>query len=146
MPIWFDSSFVVAVASGFVAIGALWVAKKTLELANMDWRQRKWFDLYAKGNEAYDALERFQISYPSRQDLVTPEGPREWNSVMSIMRSLHTLAVVFPKCQEIDNLAATTAIFRDQNAAFSKDALKNILQALEGIRQRALVDVSVLGK
>ena len=75
----------------------------------MDWKQRKWFDLYFKADEAYDALERFQVLYPDPMNLTTTEGKQEWNELMRIMRAVHRMAVVFPQNAAIDELLSATA-------------------------------------
>lgn len=145
----FDSSFLVALASVVVAIAAYWIAKRTLDLAAMDWRQRKWVELYFKGNDVYDLMDRFQTNYPDPSLLGSDQDcTREFNFVMSTMRSLHTMAVVFPRNPEVDKLTDATAIFGGgkTHLAFSKIALNNIAEALEGIRQRCLLETRVLEK
>src|SRR5882762_8543651 len=53
----------VAVSAVFVAIVALRVAVKTLKDAEDFWKQQKWFDLYAKADEAYDTFDKYRKKY-----------------------------------------------------------------------------------
>ena len=64
---------------------------------------------------------------------------------MFLFRELHAMAVVFPKNASIDELLAATATFKNSQEAFSKDRLAKILNAMEGIRQKALIEPIVLG-
>ncbi len=148
------ASFMVSLASLFAAIAACRVAKSALSQAILvaereqrDWRQRKWFDLYFKASQAYDALERFQTVYESTfpESWGTPEMTHDWNNLMHLFREVGAMAVVFPKNTEIDKLFAAVAVFSNPQEAFSKDRLKAILDAMEGIRQKALVEPTVLG-
>lgn len=154
LPLWIGAaSFMVALASLFAAIAACRVAKAALSQAILvadreqrDWRQRKWFDLYFKTNQVYDALERFQTlrepNFPHGQS--TPEFTNDWNNLMSLMREVHAMAVVFPRNPAIDGLLAATAVFQRQEEAFSKDRLSKIGSAMEAIRQKALIEPTVL--
>ena len=83
------ASLIVAITALFVAIGANRIAKSSLSQAKQvadrdqrDWRQRKWFDLYFKTNQAYDFLERFQVLYenPPSGASGVEEARRDWNS------------------------------------------------------------------
>ena len=147
------ASLVVAIVAVFVAIGANRIAKSSLSQAmqvaerdQRDWRQRKWFDLYFKTNQAYDSLERFQVLYENRPS--DPSGleelKRDWNALMFLMRELHAMAVVFPKNVAIDGLFAATAVFKNPEEALSQDVREKILDAMEAIRQKALVEPTVL--
>src|SRR5229473_5734568 len=78
-------SIMIEVISLLAALAAVWVARSSLSQAQRvadrdqrDWRQRKWFDLYFKADEAYDALDRFQVLYPgsSSPGWGTPEWER----------------------------------------------------------------------
>ena len=148
------ASLIVAITALFVAIGANRIAKSSLSQAKQvadrdqrDWRQRKWFDLYFKTNQAYDFLERFQVLYenPPSGASGVEEARRDWNSLMFLIRELHTMAVVFPKNAAIDELFASTAVFKNREEALSKDRLEKIRNAMEAIRQHALVEPAVLG-
>jgi hypothetical protein len=147
----YDSiSLAVAIASLLAAGAAAWVARSSLSQAKQvadrdkkDWKQRKWFDLYFKAGEAYDALDRFQTMYPSGWNTV--EFERDWNDLIRTVRSVHTMALVFPKNPAIDAFLSATGEFKDPKEALSKDRLAKIFDAVEGLRQNALVDPSVLG-
>jgi hypothetical protein len=138
-------SFLAAVAAVIVAKNSLSQARRVAERDLMNWKQQKWFDLYFKADEAYDVLERFQVLYPDPMSLTTDEGKREWNDLMRIMRTLHRMAVVFPKNPAIDELLSATAVFKDPKEALSPERLAQIFAAVDGIRQHALIgDLSVL--
>ncbi len=147
-------SFMVATAAMVVALGANPIAKSALNQAILvaereqrDWRQRKWFDLYFKTNQAYDALEHFQTLYESSfpNSRGTPEFTNDWNNLMLLLREVGAMAVVFPRNAAIDDLFAAAAVFRRHEEAFSKDRLSKIHNAMEAIRQKALVEPTVLG-
>ena len=147
-------SFMVATSALFVAMGANRIAQSALSQAILvadreqrDWRQRKWFDLYFKTNQAYDALERFQTLYQADfpQCRGTPEFTSDWNNLMLLIREVGAMAVVFPRNAAIDALFAATAVFQRHEEAFSRDRLARIRDAMEAIRQHALVDPTVLG-
>ena len=145
-------SFMAATAAMFVAIGANRIAKSALNQAILiadreqrDWRQRKWFDLYFKTNQAYDALERFKILYEST--LSGPWGTQEvndWNNLMQLFREAGAMAVVFPKNDAIDKLFAAVKL-ADRQEALSRERMSQIQEAMEAIRQKALVEPTVLG-
>ena len=147
-------SLAVSIASLLAAVAATWIAQSSLSQAKRvadrdqkDWKQRKWFDLYFKADEAYDALERFQALYPSTSSpgWGTPDWQRESHSLMRVMRTLHRIAVVFPPNPAIQALFDATAVFKSMDEATSKARLSKILDAVEGIRQNASVETTVLG-
>ena len=148
-----DSHLAIAIASLLASIAAVLIARNGLSQAKQvadrdqkDWRQRKWFDLYFKSDEAYDALDKFQTLYPSTssQDWDTNERRREYNDLMSTIRTVHRVAVVFPKDQVIQALLDATAAFANEEEATSKERLNNIMAAVEGIRKKALIYSTVL--
>jgi hypothetical protein len=104
---------IVALASLFVSVVATLIAKSSLNRSEesirraervadrdqKDWRQRKWFDLYLKANEAYDALEKCQIVYGA-----TPLSPdnaekykHDFNNLIkeSVLGRVHTTDTAF---------------------------------------------------
>ncbi|HEV2419997.1 MAG TPA: hypothetical protein VGX94_19555 [Terriglobia bacterium] len=138
------ASILVSVAAACIAWSSLSQAKQVADRDRRDWRQRKWFDLYFKASSAYDSLDRFQTLHDCTKR-ETAEFIKDWNDLMSLIRDVHTMAVVFPKCPVIDDLISCTAVFKDCTEALSKDLMQKVLKAMEGIRQRALVDPTVLG-
>jgi hypothetical protein len=60
-------------------------------------------------------------------------------------RKVHSLAAGFPKCKEIEQLFEATSGMKTEVDARSKNRLKLILDASEGIRSRALVNPDILG-
>jgi hypothetical protein len=146
-------SLVVSVSSLLASLVALLMARSSLAQAKQvaerdqrDWRQRKWFDLYFKADEARDSLDRFQALYPipTSPNWNTPKWQRDSHDLMLTMRTVHRIASVFPQDPAITSLFTATGVFADINEATSAARVLIIADAVEGIRQRALVDVSVL--
>lgn len=143
------TSLLVAVASLLVGIAATWIAGSSLSQARRvaegekrDWKQRKWFDLYLRADQAYDALDHFQTTYPSTESegWGSPEWLERWNDLMRTMRSVNRMAVVFPQNPAVDTLFNATSGFTGADEALSKDRLQRLMDAIEGLRQKALVD------
>jgi hypothetical protein len=63
---------------------------------------------------------------------------------MRAMRTVHRIALVFPQDPEVSALLGATAAFKDTGEAASKDRLSKVFDAVEGIRQKALIGTSVL--
>jgi hypothetical protein len=146
-------SLAIAIASLLASVAAVLIAKSSLSQAKQvadrdqkDWRQRKWFDLYFKADEAYDALDRFQALYPSTSSpgWNTAEMQREQHDLMRVMRTVHRIAAVFPQTPVIQGLFDATGVFANMDEATSKDRLSKVFNAVQDIRGKALVDTSVL--
>lgn len=140
------ASLFASVAAALIAQSALSQAKRVADRDQKDWKQRKWYDLYFKADEAYDALDRFQSLYPStaspgwNMEVMLQES----HDLMRTIRTVHRIALVFPQNQEVKALFDATAAFKNMEEATSKDRLSKIFDAVEGIRQKSLIDVSVL--
>ena len=157
----------ISVASLFAALASLWIAKASLDAAKTagrtaddtlrqakqvadrdlaDWRQSKWFDLYVRAHDMSTTLEYFQTKY--KGTLLDPRKDHEMNKVyndfMALNRQCMALAVVFPKNDVIENLAAAAAAFRDWKEALAPDRLKLIEDSIEEIRTLALLRPEVL--
>lgn len=148
-----SASLAIAIASLLASAAATLIARSSLSQAKhvadrdqKDWKQRKWFDLYFKADEAYDALDRFQVMYPSPSapGWDTPEWQQESHDLMRIMRTVHRIAVVFPQNPEVQALFDATAVFGSADEYTSKDRLSKLFDAVEGIRQKARIDRTVL--
>ncbi len=147
-------SLLVATASLFASVAAVLIAKSSLSQAKQvaardqeDWKQRKWFDLYCEADEAYDALDRFQVLYPNPQSpgWDTAEMQRESHNLMRIMRTVHRYAGVFPVNPEVSALCDATAVFGNMDEATSKARLSKLFDALDGIQRKARIkNMSVL--
>ncbi len=138
-----SAALVVAVASLVVAGAALWFAGRSLGLAKMDWRQRKWFELYFNASEFCDALEHFQTQHDSTS-LNTNDGKKDFNDLIFLVRKAFHMALVFPRNPVVTNVLLSTAVFKDPVEALSKERLQKISDAVEDLRQKALVDTGVL--
>ena len=144
---------IISVASLLVSLASLYVARSSLAQAGQvaerdrrDWKQRKWFDLYLKAREFYDSLARFQAHYKSDSPALwdDPDIRKDYTELILLIRKAHSMAAVFPRHQVITDFCKSTAVFRDPNEALSKDRLSKIFDAIEGLRQMALVEPSVL--
>jgi hypothetical protein len=133
----------VAISSLVVAIAAFVVARKTMKDAEEDWKQRKWFDLYFKADEAYNELDYYRTAYSGQPIPKTPEQASDWNKLMFLIRQAHSMATVFPKTEAIDKLFAATD-FGDPAGAFDPGRLKTFMDAVEALRQKALIKPSIL--
>lgn len=141
-----SATLVIAVASLVVAAFSVWFAVSSLRLAKMDWRQRKWFELYFKASEVHTSLDHFQGKYGTLSPALwgMPEVRKDWNDLMSLIRDVHSMAAVFPKNPAVLGFIESTAVFKDRDEALSKERLMKIFDAVEGLRRKALVDTSVL--
>lgn len=125
---------------------ALRQAERVADRERRDWKQRKWFDLYFKANEIYDQLDHFQAKHSSKPASAwgAPELQNEFANLLLEVRRLHSMAAVFPKDPAVDALFKSTVAFHGLNEVFMHDRLRPIADAVEGLRQKALVDTSVL--
>jgi hypothetical protein len=152
-------SLTVSVASLGIAIASTFIAKRSLTEAKLareqgkgiaarahdDWAQQKWFDLYFKVDQAYNALEQFQTKYLGcNPATLFPEQAKDYNQLMHIIREAHTMADVFPKNAAIDALFASTTFSNFWGDVLPKERLKSLADALELLREKALMDKSVL--
>ena len=146
------ASLLISCATLALAIWAVVIARSSLKQAEQvserdrrDWRQRKWFDLYFKADEAYNLLDHFQTLYGGAPPAVwTQDQVRDWNNLMFHIRTAHSMAVVFPKNAAADELFECTK-FKEPADTLSKERLQKLLDAVEGLRQNALINKSVLG-
>ena len=74
--------------------------------------------------------------------------PDRYSEVIRLFREIQAMAMVFPKCEAIDTLCAATSGFSDNpndpRGVLGKQRLKNLMDAMNDIREKALVDPSVL--
>jgi hypothetical protein len=153
-PAIYDSvSFWVSVASLLASLVALAVAKSSLTQARnvadrdqRNWRQRTWFDLYFKADAAYDALDHFRSLYPDPTSprWNTPEWEKDRNELMLVFRAVNRQALVFPTNSVIDALVEATRRFAETEVVLSEESSKKLLAAVNGVREKAFVDPSVL--
>jgi hypothetical protein len=155
------ASFWVSMASFLISVAATWIAKSSLKRAEVsirqaeqvaardqrDWKQRKWFDLYLKANELYDALEFFQTKYVNifAQSWVSGEWKSDFNDLTHLIRAAHAMAMVFPVNAAVTEFCESTTVFSNPQEALSKERLKKVFNAVEKIRERARInDPSIL--
>jgi hypothetical protein len=145
------ASFVASLVSVAIAKGARKDAESIAEHAHDEWAQQKWFDLYFSANSVYDAMEKLQAdSTVQKSGTININGgnyPDRANEVIRLFREIQAMAMVFPRCTAIDALcAATSGFVDDPNEMLSKQRLDALMNAMNGIREKALVDASVLAR
>lgn len=95
-------------------------------------------------------MEEFQVRYGSGP----PKSPRpeygqwkqDFNSLIYIFRAVHALAMVFPVDPVVTELCLATADFQNVENVLSKERLERIFEAMNNVREKALVDSAVLGQ
>jgi len=134
----------VSITALFVAVLSFVVARKTLNDAEDSWKQQKWFDLYSKADEGYNTLDRYCTDYKGTAGVLTVQQAADWNNLMSVIRQVHAMAMVFPKHPAIDKLVAATTPFDTPASALEQERLKHFLNAVGDLREMALLNPSVL--
>ena len=150
------ASLLVAFASLVVALTACFIARSSLietrRVAERDlryWRQRTWIDVYYKADEVYDALEEFQVKYcqagPQSIAFWSVQLQEDANRLRAMTRRVHSMAAVFPQNPVMDKLFANTD-FKDTQELLSKTCLDALFEAVQDIRDKALIkESSILG-
>jgi hypothetical protein len=146
------TALVVSVAAALIAKSSLVQAKQVADRDQQDWKQRKWFDLYFKAEEAYDTLERFRASYPSTSALGwgTPECNRKRDDLMLTMRTVHCIALAFiPRSGEIPPeiqalFDATTGFHNIEADGISESQKTKMFDAVEKLVPRVRLHSSIL--
>ncbi len=96
--------------------------------------------MYLKGDEVYDLLDRFHALSATWSK---EQWGREWNDLMRVIRGANAMAVVFPKNPAIQAFLSATAVFKDDKTV-SEERLARVFDAVELIRQKALIHPSIL--
>jgi hypothetical protein len=143
---------VVSVASLYLSKASVRIAENSLKLSaevaereHRDWRQRKWFELYLAAENFATMLERLQTVYD--RPLATEEFETDANNLTFAARQLIPYGAVLGKNP------ATNALFNcigkwklTGENLFSKQMLAEYEDAIEGLRQEALVRSPVHSK
>jgi uncharacterized protein with FMN-binding domain len=146
-------SFVASLVSAAIANSARKDAERIADRAHDEWAQQKWFDLYFSANSAYDAMEKLQADCIAQNGrIISIRGggnyPDRANEVIFLFREIQAMALVFPQCTTIDMLCAATSRFSDNpddpRGLRSRERLKALMDAMNDVREQALVDSSVL--
>ena len=142
-------SLIAAIVSAAIANWSRKDAKRIAELAHDEWAQQKWFDLYFSTNSAYDAMEKLQAdAVVQKSGIINFHGGNysdRANEVIHLFREIQAMAMVFPQSPAIDMLcAATSGFVDDPKEMLSSQRLKNLMDAMDEIREKALVDTTVL--
>jgi hypothetical protein len=142
---------IVAVASLVGSLVALAIAKSSLTLAKQvaeqeqrDWKQRKWFDLYAAAENFRTLLERFQTIYD--KPLPTLEFEKDANDLIFASRKTLLYASVFPQNPTVDAFFKCIQKWKLDENRFSKKMLAEYIDAIEGFRQEARVPEVLIQK
>lgn len=135
------TSLLVSIAATYFARGSFLQSKMIADRDRRDWKQRKWFDLYAKGDEVFDALTYFRTQYdgPTSASWGNKDWSADWNHLIREIKRLHRWAVVFPRTPPIDALIAATGNLGEPAYAVTQEAIDNLFNAVEGVRQQALI-------
>jgi hypothetical protein len=141
-----EKSLTEAVTARDLAAESLRQAKDVAERELADWRQSKWLELYFRASEMCDALEHFQKVHKPEFGEYRYSEPMasDYNRFIFLNRKCLTMAVVFPKNDAVDKLAVAAAAFREWEEIFSKERLKVIAEAVQDIRELALLHPTVL--
>jgi hypothetical protein len=127
-----------------VTLESLKTTQSAVERARVDWAKQKWFDLYFKVDQAYDTLEEYQTLYQRCNPAICSlEQEKDHNKLIGMFREVITMASVFPQNSAIDVLFKNMR-FTSVNEALSKERLKTLRDALELLRQKALLNRDVL--
>jgi len=138
------AALIIAYCTLKVTLDSLKITKQSVERARLDWARQKWFDLYFKADQAYNALEEYQALYQGCNPAIcSPEQEKDRNRLMDIFREACTMAAVFPKNEAVEAFFGCVQ-FSNVNDALSKQRLKAFADALEQLRQKALVHKDVL--
>lgn len=136
------ASLVVSLVAAVLAGHSLDQAKRVADRDSADWKQRKWFELYFEAERAYDALDQIQSQYadgaPSQDSAEWNKYATQVNSLMLMMRRVHSMAAVIPVLPEVTMLFLNT-VFPNENDLLSADRKSSLFNAVEGIRQKALI-------
>ena len=146
-------SLLVALASLLLGLAAVRISKSSLSQAEQvavrdqrDWKQRKWYDLYFKADDAYDAVDHYKTQYPNPL-LPNEDDPARiiaWNNLMLTIKTVHRIAMVFPINSAIDALVSATVTFDYTTQTISNDQLTTLFDAVQNIRDISRIDISVL--
>jgi len=130
-------------ASVRIAQRSLDFAKEVAAREQRDWAQRKWFDLYLEAEKFTNSLEHLQTLYDV--PLETTEFETLANNVTFAGRHVITLASVFPQNTAINALFACVQKWPlSSHNLLTKQMLAEYADAIELLRQKALVDPSIL--
>ena len=146
------ASLIAAIVSAVIAKGARNDAESIADRAHDEWAQQKWFDLYFKINSAYDAMDKLQADCVIQTGrIISVRGGGSYsdraNDVIRLFREIQAMSMVFPKYPAIDRLCDATSKYVDNEMEMlSKQRLKNLMDAMNDIREKALVDGSVLNR
>ena len=138
------AALVIAVWTLKVTLDSLKVTRESIERVRLDWAKQKSFDLYFKADHAYNALDEYQALYKDRNPAICSlEQEKDHNDLMDTFREACTMAAVFPKNPAIDALYNSVK-FTSVIDALSKERLDALSDALELLRQKALINADVL--
>jgi hypothetical protein len=157
----------VGVVSLVVALASLWIARASLKAAEIatqaandtlqqardvadrdlaNCRQSKWLELHFRAGEMCDPLDYFQkVHLPKTGEYRYSEPINtDYDKFMHLNHRSLAMAVVFPKNSAIDKLVEAAAAFKDWQEVFSKDRLALIEDAVQDLREFALLGSEVL--
>lgn len=134
------ANLLAAVGAIAVAVVALVVARRTLTDAEESWRQQKWFDLYAKADQAHSTLLGYRQIYPVEVQDHSLEAKQAWNALMTVFLEAYTMAACFPKNAAIDTLLTATSAFTDPEVRLRCAAIRQVGRCRGGVAAESLIE------
>ena len=156
-----SASFWASIASLLVAVAATWIARSSLQRAEdslrqaeriadrdqRDWRQRTWFDLFVQADELQYALLCFRNKHGSPSSPPWNKGvwKQDFSDLVTLLAKAFRKAVVFPVNPVTSEFFSAVTAIQSGEDALSSELSGKIFDAVEKIREKALVDPGVLG-
>lgn len=138
------ASLIVSMAAAVFAALSVLQAKRMARREHDEWAQRRWFDLYSKTAEALDTLEYFRVRYPdSKHKGGTEERAMDWSEMMFKIRAAGRMAFAFPQ-NPLVTAFIDSCKFRNSEDTVLDEGYEKMFEAVEGLRGKALVNLSVL--
>jgi hypothetical protein len=134
----------IALAAVAIAIASFWVAQRTLQQMEDDWRQKVWFDLFLKADEAYNMLDYYQSTYANQHAPQTQQQAADWTKLIFHIRRLHSMGLAFPPNWVGQELFSATTGFEHSENAFDENRLSRIFDASHYVLSQAKLNASLL--
>lgn len=133
--------------SAELAQGSLRQAQEVADRERMDWKQRKWFELYIKTNDVYDLLNKFQAIYagPDSINANPTKYDSEFNELIMKFRDLQMLAIVYPQISPVKKIIdATTGLKEHRESMFDPKRLHILMEVLKDLLEKAQIRTDLL--
>ncbi len=134
----------IAIGAVAVAIASFWVASRTLQQMEDDWRQKVWFDLFLKTDEAYNMLDYYQKAYANQHTPQTQTQQADWAKLMFDVRLVHSTIMAFPSNWVGQEVIEATIGFNHPENAFEADRLSKMFDASQYVLAHARLNQAIL--